>query len=569
MAFLLAYLASCGVAQWLAIVPGTGISLWIPGGCYLAVLLISRNGLWPAAMLVAALAELGANALWFNNPWPVAWALHLGNALGALTGALLVRWLSGQQSFRLETLRDVLILIGVGALLVPAIPAVVGAVTLHHAEGQSLSRSWLLWWLGDATGALIGAPLILIARQLRHGAVRTSARKTLEALALCTALFALGAVSLSGPLPFAYVVTPVLVWAAVSFQFAGAAAAILVLTLITAHFTANGGSPFVGTVETQALHSIMLQLFLAVSAILGLCVAAVSRQSAQALKALSAANADLEERVRARTSDLQAASRHKDVMLALIAHEFRTPLAAMLTGAQVLKHAAHQVEHVQRVQQIFERQGGLLTRLVDDLIDAAAISEGKLTLRVERVDLVLVLTQSLESCRPQIEARRHRIALDLPGHPLWLHGDPGRLTQCICNLLDNAAKYTEPGGDIRIALTSDTGPAGQAVLSVTDSGIGIDAHRAEQLFEMFYRAGAQEQHSTPGLGLGLALVRQLIGMHGGEVGARSEGRGRGSTFWLRLPLAEGTARAPAPRVSPAAAAGPPASLLPRSIARPR
>jgi len=356
LGFLPAYLASCGVAQWLAIVPGTGISLWIPGGCYLAALLISRKGLWPAVMLAAALAELAANALWFNNPWSVSWVLHLGNALRALASALLVRRLTGQRSFRLETLRDVLILIGVGALLAPALPAVVGAVTLHHEEGQSLSRSWLLWWLGDATGALIGAPLILIARQLRHSVARPSAPKTLEALALCTALFAVGAASLSGPLPFAYFVRPVLVWAAVSFQFAGAAAAILLLTLITAHLTVTGGSPFVGTVETQVLHSMMLQLFLAVSAILGLCVAAVSRQSTQALKALSAANADLEERVLARTADLQAASRHKDMMLALIAHEFRTPLAAMLTSAQVLKHAADGAAQVQRVQQIMERR---------------------------------------------------------------------------------------------------------------------------------------------------------------------------------------------------------------------
>ena len=539
--FFLCYLTSCGIAQWLAIVPGTGISLWMPGGFYLAVLLVSRRAIWPLLLIAAALAELIATVMWFHNPLPLAFTLHLGNATAAVGGALLVRRLSGLAVFQLRTLRDVLILLLVGALAASTLSAAVGAITLHQAQGQPLSKAWWLWWLGDASGSLISAPLVLIAYHSRSGWKRPSTARLLEAAFLGVVLLAVSAISLGGYLPFAYIVTPVLVWAAVRFQFVGAACAILVLTLMTAYLTVTGSSPFAGTPATQAWHSMMLKLFLAVSSILAMCVAAVSSELEHAALSLRLANGELEQRVRQRTSELDQAARHKDVLLALIAHELRSPLSAILLGAEFLKRAPGDPEKVRGVQKLVERQGGLLKRLIEDLLDISAINEGKLALQHARVNLAAVAEQSLESCRARIEARKHRVALAGLDAPVWVHGDAERLVQCVSNLLDNAAKYTEPGGRIEISLSCSGGTNGpRAILRIADTGIGIDPSRREDVFDLFYRVhlSPTASASSPGLGLGLALVKRLIEMQGGQVGVDSDGLGCGSTFWMQMPLAD-------------------------------
>jgi CheY-like chemotaxis protein len=186
-----------------------------------------------------------------------------------------------------------------------------------------------------------------------------------------------------------------------------------------------------------------------------------------------------------------------------------------------------------------ERQLGQLVRLVDDLLDISRITRGRIQLRKERVELAAAVQSSLEECRPLIEAQSHELTVTLPTDPISLEADPTRLAQVISNLLNNAAKYTEKGG--HIWLTAER-QGNEAVVSVRDTGIGIAAEHLPRLFEMFSQAAPALERSQGGLGIGLALVRGLVELHGGRVEARSAGLGKGSEFIVRLPVVDGSVR---------------------------
>jgi CheY-like chemotaxis protein len=193
-----------------------------------------------------------------------------------------------------------------------------------------------------------------------------------------------------------------------------------------------------------------------------------------------------------------------------------------------------------REQEIIERQVKHMVHLVDDLLDVARISSDKVELRIERIDLSDVLAGAVETSSPLIAASGHTLDVDLPSKPLCVDGDPTRLAQIVSNLLNNAAKYTPAGGRIELAAFEE---GGQAVVRVHDTGTGIPPGELEKVFEMFTQVGRNLNRSQGGLGIGLALVKRLVELHHGSVEAHSEGPGRGSTFTVRLPIAEAPARA--------------------------
>ncbi|WP_245459514.1 MULTISPECIES: PAS domain-containing protein [unclassified Rhizobium] len=277
--FIAAYILGCGFAQLLAIVPGTGISIWPPSGLFIATLLLSSRSSWPWWILGGCLAELFSNFLWFHSPFPAAFLIYIGNALEAVVGAWLVSRIL-RQSIRLETLREVLAFVLLGAGIAPVVSATVGSATLawFGILSQTFEAAWPLWWIGDATGVLIVAPLALVVFQNWRGKAQLSAARWIEACALGLILLGVAALSLSGYLPFAYIIMPPLLWAAVRFEFKGAAVTLALLALITAVFTLSGASQFTGNPESQRHQQIMLQLFLAISAFSALIVAAISRQ---------------------------------------------------------------------------------------------------------------------------------------------------------------------------------------------------------------------------------------------------------------------------------------------------
>jgi signal transduction histidine kinase len=231
----------------------------------------------------------------------------------------------------------------------------------------------------------------------------------------------------------------------------------------------------------------------------------------------------------------EQANRFKDEFLAMLGHELRNPLSPILTAVELLKlrHVeAHEVD-------VIERQAQHLTRLLEDLLDVSRITRGKIALNKEPVDVADVAAAAVEMASPVIDRGRHTLTTEIPAHDLVIHADRVRMAQVIANLLTNAAKYTPPGG--RIALRASR--AGEeVVLSVEDSGEGISAELLPYLFDMFVQSRQTLARSQGGLGLGLTIVKSFITMHGGTVSAHSEGRGRGSTFVVRLPGVTGTAK---------------------------
>ena len=245
----------------------------------------------------------------------------------------------------------------------------------------------------------------------------------------------------------------------------------------------------------------------------------------------------------------EVADRRKDEFLAMLGHELRNPLAPILTALELMR--LRDGDSHARERAVVERQVRHLTRLVDDLLDVSRISSGKLTLDRRLVDIADTVAKALEMVRPLIEERDQTLSLSVPAEGLQVKGDEQRLAQVISNLLTNAAKYTQRGG--AITLTAER-REGEAVIDITDTGIGISTEVQSRLFCAFEQGPRSSAEASGGLGLGLAIVRSLVELHGGTVSARSQGPGHGSTFEVRLPVVEGAAptshtAAAAPRVA--------------------
>jgi PAS domain S-box-containing protein len=237
-------------------------------------------------------------------------------------------------------------------------------------------------------------------------------------------------------------------------------------------------------------------------------------------------------RLRKAEKGLREADRRKDEFLATLAHELRNPLAPIKSGLEILR-ITRAAAATSTVQEMLERQTNHLVRLVDDLMEVARVTRGRIELRLEPIDLGGVLRNAVETSRPLIDAARHELSVTLPAEPVTLVADPVRLAQVVANLLNNAAKYTEEGGHISLSAYRE---GGDAVVSVRDTGIGIPAEELPRLFDLFAQADRTYHRAKGGLGIGLTLVRTLVELHGGSVLARSDGVGCGSEFIVRLPL---------------------------------
>jgi signal transduction histidine kinase len=235
---------------------------------------------------------------------------------------------------------------------------------------------------------------------------------------------------------------------------------------------------------------------------------------------------------RLRVEELASANRRKDEFLAMLGHELRNPLAAIQNGIRLLSHQTESSPAPQKIKAMIERQIRRMTQLVDDLLDVSRITHGRLRLQRERVDLRDVVSNAIQTLESDIKQRNHRLTIALPDTPVWLQADPGRLEQVFVNLLANASKYTDTGGELAVSVRVRNG---QAVVRVRDSGIGIAPEILPHLFDLFRQADEAAPRSQSGLGIGLALARNLVESHGGSVTGASAGPGQGSEFTVRLP----------------------------------
>jgi two-component system CheB/CheR fusion protein len=263
--------------------------------------------------------------------------------------------------------------------------------------------------------------------------------------------------------------------------------------------------------------------------------------------AILVASADITDRKRVEAA-LKDADRQKDAFLAMLAHELRNPLAPILNATQVLRLRGGTDPLLVQQREVIDRQVGQMKRLLDDLLDAARITRGAIQVRKAPTDLRGVLGTAVEAARPLLAGKQHDLQVTLPDDPLVLAGDATRLTQVFSNLLNNAAKYTDPGGTVTLTARRE---GDEAIVRVTDTGVGMPPDMLERAFDLFAQADQSADRTQGGLGIGLTLVRRLVAMHNGTVTAASAGPGQGSEFTVRLPLLPGGTPAPAATPTPA------------------
>jgi signal transduction histidine kinase/ActR/RegA family two-component response regulator len=248
--------------------------------------------------------------------------------------------------------------------------------------------------------------------------------------------------------------------------------------------------------------------------------------------------ADLIERIQARQAlreseqRLREADQRKDEFLAVLAHELRNPMAPIRYASTLIKAKVTDVA-LKKASDMIERQAGQMARLLDDLLDVSRIARNAISLKLGRLDLRQSIQEAIELARPAIDAQAHRVTVSLPLQQVWVRADAERMLQIIGNLLSNAIKYTEAGGAITIGVTSD---AEEATLQISDTGVGFPPEMAPQIFDLFCQVKHTMKMAKGGLGIGLAVVQQLVKLHGGNIVAHSAGLGRGASFSVRLPL---------------------------------
>jgi signal transduction histidine kinase len=242
---------------------------------------------------------------------------------------------------------------------------------------------------------------------------------------------------------------------------------------------------------------------------------------------------DSEAALRLAQQQLKSANQRKDEFLAMLAHELRNPLAPIRNATEFLARTAPANRRIQKTVDVVKRQVTHLVRLVDDLLDVARITEGRIELQRQPLPLSAVIGQALESVEPLLKDKGHRVSVDRPDRPLYVEGDHARLVQSLSNVLTNAAKYTDPGGNIRLTVESR---GDMASVCVSDDGIGMSAELLPQIFDLFVQGDRTLDRSQGGMGIGLSVVKRLVEMHRGSVHAHSEGPDRGSSFEIRLPL---------------------------------
>ncbi len=656
------YFASAKLGLTLAFVAEQVTLVWPPTGIALAAVLLLGRRVWPGIALGAFLANLTA-----HETVATACGIATGNTLEALIGA----WALQRVGFHpaLDRLRDVLALVVRAAGCSTAVAATIGVISLCLGGAQPWSAVpslWWTWWIGDALGDLVVAPLLLVLAT--SPPVKVRAPRRAEALVALAALFVVSVTVFearfgtpSSGHPLHYTIFPFVIWGALRFGQRGTTIATFLASALTIWSTAHGSGPF----AMQTLHEslLLLQLFMAVVAVTALLLGAaiaerdraerraaadydllqsserrlrlaldaghmgvwdwdvatgevkwsenlepmhglargafsgtidgfralvhpddlerVNREIARALETGTSYETEfrnpwpdgtihwvagkgtavrdasgraarmlgvgmdvterrrLEEELRQRAEQLADADRRKDEFLAMLAHELRNPLQPLSNALYLLARTGTDRE---RFLAMANRQVTHLVRLVDDLLDVSRITRGMVTLRKEPVFLSDLVARATENVRHFMESCGHSVSVSLPTEPLRLEVDPVRLAQVLANLLSNAAKYTTPGGSIR--LTAERAGE-QVVIRVRDTGAGIDAALLPHIFDLFVQGAAPADRAPSGLGIGLTIVRRLVEMHGGRVEARSPGPGHGSEFIIWLPAM------PAPLVEPA------------------
>ena len=525
-ALIIVYFFAGKLGLQFAFLHSSATAVWPPTGIALAAVLLLGYRATPAIFIGAFLVNITTAGSLLSSL-----GIAVGNTLEAVTGAFLVnRYANGSAAF--NRARDIVSFSLLAGLVSTSISATIGVTSLvltGYAEASQYGAIWLTWWLGDATGALTIAPLLLLWATTRSlGPLR---ERPAESLLVFLTIAGAGALVFihSGlnryPLPFLCI--PPLIWAAFRFGQREVATGVTILAALAVWATVHGRGPFVMGSDNESL--LLLQAFMGTIAAMTLPVAALIWER----KAIAQERVELLDRERRARAEAEAASQAKDEFLAMLSHELRNPLAAICNAGQVLVELDKQHAFGGRAVEIISRQTKHLSRLVDDLLDVGRVTAKKIVLTQQRVNLAEAAQKCLAVCADVGRLQDHRTEVELA--PTWVNADPDRLSQIIDNLLTNAIKYTPAGGLIRVQTQVE---GEESILRVNDSGVGIAADLLPRVFDLFTQGQRNLDRAQGGLGIGLTLVRHLVELHGGRVDAYSAGASKGSTFVVRLPRAE-------------------------------
>ena len=509
-----------------AFVHSNATAVWPPTGIALAAVLLLGYRAAPAIFVGAFLVNITT-----AGSIPSALGIAFGNTLEAVAGGFLVtRFAGGLAAF--NRAREIVRFSLLAGLVSTALSATIGVATLvatGYADVSRFGAIWLTWWLGDAAGALIVTPLLVLWGTTRR--LGPLAERPAESVLLLLVVAVTGVLVFMHPAlntyPLPFLCIPPLIWAAFRFGQREVATGVAILSAIAAWATVGGAGPFVMQSDNESL--LLLQTFMATIAAMTLPVAALVWER----KAVEQERAVLLDRERGARAEAEAANHAKDEFLAMLSHELRNPLAAIGNAAQVLVGSAQQHAFADRAVEIIGRQTKHLSRLIDDLLDVARVTAGKIVLTRERVNLADAVQRSVTVIVGDGRLQDHKTDVEL--EPVWVNADAARLSQVVDNLLINAIKYTPARGLIRVRTFAE---GDEAVLHVQDSGMGIAPDLLPRVFELFTQGQRSLDRAQGGLGIGLTLVRRLVELHGGRVAAYSEGPSRGSTFVVCLPRAE-------------------------------
>lgn len=519
--------------------------IWPATGISLAAVFIFGNRVAPAIALGAFLANYYTGA-----PLFAAFAIAAGNALEAVVGAWLLR------AFRFDPLFNRLVdsfIFIVVALSTTVISATIGATSLSFTSlltAADVPLTWVAWWIGDVLGALVMGPFLIRWLVRPPLLLRRSRAQFLESITFLAALILASVLVFWDPIPAlgdatpAYLLFVPLTWGALRVGPRIMTLAIATLAAIAISGTFSGMGPFVPLDDVRSLFH--LQLFLStVAFIFLLFVAAVEERKETSRR--------LQENVVALREDMETiseADRAKNEFIATLSHELRNPLAPVLSTLEIMRTRGIPDSETRSLIDATHENVMRITRLLDDLLDVARISRKQINLRMGEASLKSIIAHSRTMAESLIKKNNHSLTVQLPEEDVRLTVDQLRIEQVVVNLLNNAAKYTPQGG--RIVLSAQEARGGIEI-RVRDNGLGIPQEELERIFEPFKQIGNRRENGA-GLGIGLALARRLVELHGGTIHAESAGEGHGSEFIVWLPAAKEVILLPAAEASSASPA---------------
>ena len=504
-------------------VAGFATLVWAPTGISIAALLLYGPRLWPGVALGALVVNL-----WAGAPIGVALGIAVGNTLEAVLAAWALRRIPGFRT-SLDRIRDAVALIVIGALLATTVSATIGVTSLLAGgviEPGLVGVTWAAWWVGDAIGALVVAPLLLTwasRAQATRFPYRTAELAALAALLVGVSFFIFLGAGRGPAYAFLqpYLLAPLLIWAALRFDTRITTAAVFAIGAIAVWGTATGRGPFQSTALIERLRA--LQAFMSLLAPTLLVLAAVAADSRRAEAALRRARDEADE-----------ASAAKSRFLAVMSHELRTPLTGILGYAELMRGniggelSPRHREYVERLVW----SASYLVSLIEGILTFSRAEAGRDVPRLERVDVGTLVRETIAVVEPLAEARGLHVRLHAPAQPVSIETDAGKVRQIVLNLVGNALKFSADSDiDVRISREND-----HVDVAVTDSGIGIRPEHLESIFEPFIQLDDAERSPHGGTGLGLSVSRTFARLLGGDIHVRSA-PGAGSTFVLRLPAA--------------------------------